>query len=202
MNPKKMPALEVFNKNREKNRTFDLLDLRSVSEFMRGFIPFSMNLPESESDFLVNLRKIWPHPRNVVVVTLHPEIPKQIQSAIKEAGGNLIGYLDYHEWTQAGYPILSLESIEFDELSNGVDVLIDVRTPSEWKSKQIPTSQNAPLSDLEGFARNLNRDQSYVAFCAGIYRGLNGAAKLRSEGLHVRYFSNGLNTWYERAHIK
>lgn len=197
MNLQKIPASEVFDKNREKNRTFDLLDLRSIPEFMHGFIPFSMNLPESESDFLVNLRKIWRHPRDVVVVTLHPKIPEQIQSAIQQVGGNLIGYLNIMEWIEAGYAILSLEGIKFDEISSDSDVLIDVRTASEWKSKQIPASYNVPLSELEDIVGELDRGQNYVAFCAGIYRGLNGAAKLRSEGFNVRYFANGLNTWYE-----
>lgn len=199
MNPQRISASEVFNKIRE-NRPFDLLDLRSVAEFMSGFIPFAMNLPESESNFLVNLRKIWSSPRDVVVVTLNSAIPDQIQSAFKEVGGNLIGYLNYHEWTQAGYPTLTLEGIEIDDLSKSSNVLIDVRMPSEWESKQIPASHNAPLSELENIARSLDRGQNYVAYCAGIYRGLNGAAKLRSEGFNVRYFDNGLNTWYE--HVK
>lgn len=199
MNPKKISASEVFNKIRG-NRPFDLLDLRSAAEFMNGFIPFAMNLPESESDFLVNLRKIWSSPRDVVVITLNSAITDQIQSAIKEVGGNLIGYLNYDEWTEAGYPTLTLEGIEIDELSKGSTVLIDVRTASEWESKQIPESHNAPLSELENIARSLDHGQNYVAYCAGIYRGLNGAAKLRSEGFNVRYFANGLNTWYE--HVK
>lgn len=196
MSLKRISAAEIFNQNQE-SQSFDLLDLRPISEFMAGFIPFSMSLPESESNFLINLRKIWASPRDVVVVTIHSVIPEQIQSAIKAVGGTLIGYLDYHEWTQAGYLTLTLEGIEFDELGRHSHVLIDVRTPSEWASKQIPMSQNAPLSDLEDIAQSLNRSQNYVAFCAGVYRGLNGAAKMRSEGLNVRYFANGLNTWYD-----
>ncbi|SHL14935.1 rhodanese-like domain-containing protein [Alicyclobacillus tolerans] len=198
MRPNKIFASEVFNKIQE-NRPFDLLDLRSVAEFMNGFIPFSMNLPESEPDFLVNLRKIWPNPRNVVVITLNSTIPDQVQSAIQIVGGNLIGYLNYNEWTEGGYPILTLEGIEIDELSKDSTVLIDVRTESEWKSKQIPKSLNVPLLDLENISRNLDHGQNYVVYCAGIYRGLNGAAKLRSEGYNVRYFANGLNTWYEHV---
>ena len=43
--------------------SLDVLDLRSVSDFLAGFIPGSINLPSDEENFVGNLRKIWPHPR-------------------------------------------------------------------------------------------------------------------------------------------
>lgn len=170
-----------------ETRPLDLLDLRPVSDFLVGFTPYAMNLPESEPHFLVNLRKIWPRPRAVVLVATHSGISDEVISAVHEVGGSVVGYVEFSHWKQAGYPVLTVEEVDVEEVLYQQPTLVDVRSQEEWARNRIPDSRNSrniPLPQLET-VDDWDLSQKYVAFCAGVYRGANGAAKMRSQGLDV-----------------
>ena len=113
-----------------ETRPVDLLDLRPVSDFLAGFIPYAMNLPESEPHFLVNLRKVWPRPRAVVLVATHSGISDEVVSAVHEVGGSVIGYVEFPHWKQAGYPVLTVEEVDIEEILHQQPTLVDVRRKS------------------------------------------------------------------------
>lgn len=197
MTVKRLPKAK-FPELLAAHRSGDILDIRPISQFMAGFIPFSINLPGDEPNFLANLRKVWPMPGDVVLVLDNSPIPKDILAFITDHGGTVTGHLSFDEWHQAGYPVLTLESTQAGELSQPSDTLIDVRTPAEWDIKHIATSHNLPLAELQTKIVQLSRSHSYVVYCAGIYRGLNGAATLHSMGFNVRYLANGLDVLLQK----
>ncbi|QQE78474.1 rhodanese-like domain-containing protein [Alicyclobacillus sp. SO9] len=181
--------------------SLDVLDLRSVSEFMAGFILGSINLPSSEKDFFSNLHKIWPHPRNVVFITEEAMVSTDILSFVREVGGTVQGYASYDEWKQAGYTTLTLETIKIDNLlKNRISFeFIDVRTEEEWTKKHVHGSINIPLSKLNWLDQELNIAKKYVAFCAGVYRGIAATAKLRAQGFDVLYLPYGMHAWEDHG---
>ncbi|QSO52890.1 rhodanese-like domain-containing protein [Alicyclobacillus curvatus] len=180
----------------------DVLDLRSVSDFLAGFIPGSINLPSDEENFTGNLRKIWPHPREVVVlISGESMVPTDVLSFVQEIGGAVKGYASFENWKRAEYHTLTLETIKIDKLLKNQSAfeLVDVRTEEEWLKKHIHGSRNIPLSKLNVLAHELDTAKKYVVFCAGVYRGVAGAAKLRAKGFDVRYLPGGVSTWEEKG---
>ncbi|MCY0892614.1 MAG: rhodanese-like domain-containing protein [Acidibacillus sp.] len=179
-----------------ENHSIDVLDIRSIFDFTQSFIPFSLCIPESEPDFLVHVRKIFPHPRDILVIGNHATIPQSIVDAIHQVGGHIVDYVNFHEWSDGGYPLLSIETMDIEDILEGSSIFIDVRTKLEWENKNIPGSIHIPLSEIRDIAKTMEPTTTYVTYCAGVYRGLNGAALMRSQGLTVRYLVNGLNAWY------
>ena len=186
---------------REKHANLELLDLRPVSEFMQGSIEGALNLPQDEPDFLTNLKKIWPKPGPVVLIPVIHDVPGAVLSAIDAVGGNVMGTVQVHEWAAKNYPVTKITPISLDEVLQDNDEfrLVDVRTLEEWQKRQIPGSVNLPLSELELARSTLNPTQEHVVFCAGVYRGIAGTAKLAAMGFPVRYFSGGVSAWYEHV---
>ncbi|PWI56786.1 rhodanese-like domain-containing protein [Sulfoacidibacillus thermotolerans] len=178
----------------ERKRSYDVLDIRSSAKFMAGFIPHSLHLPESELNFLTNLRKIWPSPREVILVTNKTSVSDHVFTAIHEIGGKVNGFIEFKQWYTAGYPVLSFEEITVQEIVENkiTPQFIDVRTKEEWEAKHIVHARNIPLATLDLSLLKIPKNITYVTFCAGVYRGINGAAKLRSHGYHVLYLAHGL----------
>ncbi|QSO53064.1 rhodanese-like domain-containing protein [Alicyclobacillus curvatus] len=186
---------------REKDADLELLDLRPVPEFIRGSIKGAMNLPQDEPDFLTNLKKIWPHPGPVALISTTHDIPGVVLFAIDAVGGNVVGTVQIHEWMEKNYPVTEITAISLDEVLQNHDEfsLVDVRTLEEWQKRHIPGSVNLPLSELEAAPSVLDSNQPHVVFCAGVYRGLAGTAKLAAMGFSTRYLAGGVHTWYEQT---
>lgn len=73
-------------------------------------------------------------------------------------------------------------------LTNGA-LVIDVRTPAEFKSRAYPRAKNIPLGDLDQRINELgNKDQTIVLYCASGAR--SGSAKRR---LIKAGYTNALN---------
>lgn len=193
-------SAEDLNEILQEKNSLDVLDLRPVSEFLSGFIPGSINLPEEESNFIGNLRKIWPEPRDVVLITGESTIPDDVLSAVKEVGGTVKGFVSYQDWEQAGYITFTLDSVRIEDVLENKEQyeLVDVRTEEEWRKNHIPGSYNIPLVNLSVLAHGMDRAKKYVAFCAGVYRGMAGAARLRSQGFDVLYLPGGVSAWDTR----
>ena len=142
------------------------------------------------------LTQTW-HPREVVLITEGSVVPTDIVTFVQEVGGTVKGCAFCEDWKQAGYNTLTLETIKIDHLLKNPSAfeLVDVRTEEKWLKRHIHGSRNIPLSKLNLLAHELNTAKKYVASCAGVYRGIAGAAKLRAQGLDVLYLPDGVNAW-------
>ena len=186
---------------REREQRPDLLDLRPVYEFIEGSIEGAMNLPGAEADFLSHLKKIWLYPGQVVLIAPLQDIQDKVASVVREMGGDTVGYVPFRDWARENRPVRRIQSISLDEVMERRRqlVLVDVRTPEEWERRHIPGSVNWPLSQLRTASAVLDKNTEVVVFCAGEYRGLAGAAKLRDLGYSVNYLTGGVSAWHEHS---
>ncbi|MDX9866413.1 MAG: FAD-dependent oxidoreductase [Kiritimatiellia bacterium] len=75
-------------------------------------------------------------------------------------------------------------------------VLLDVRTPDEFKSMRLPGSLSIPLGALRSRLHEVPRDRPVVAFCKISLRGYEAARILKAAGYtDVRVLDGGLATW-------
>lgn len=75
-------------------------------------------------------------------------------------------------------------------LSNGAKI-IDVRTPSEFKSGHIHGSINIPLQDLNTRFKKLNKNQAIITCCASGVRSASAKRILESKGFKEVYNGKG-----------
>jgi len=75
-------------------------------------------------------------------------------------------------------------------------VIIDVRTPAEFKEGHIPGVTNIPLEQLEARIGEVPKDKQVLLICRSGKRSAQGTALLRGKNLtNVYNITEGMNGW-------
>ena len=75
-------------------------------------------------------------------------------------------------------------------------ILIDVRTPAEYREGHIPGVANIPLDELEKRLGEIPKDKKVVLICRTGNRSAQGTRFLRSKGFdNVFNSTGGMSTW-------
>ncbi len=75
-------------------------------------------------------------------------------------------------------------------------VIIDVRTPGEYREGHIPGVANIPLDELEKRMSEVPKDKKVVLICRTGNRSAQGTKLLRSKGFdNVFNSTGGMSTW-------
>jgi rhodanese-related sulfurtransferase len=75
-------------------------------------------------------------------------------------------------------------------------ILIDVRTPGEYREGHIPGVVNIPLNELENRLAEVPKDKKVVIICRTGNRSAQGTKLLRSKGFdNVFNSTGGMSTW-------
>ena len=75
-------------------------------------------------------------------------------------------------------------------------IIIDVRTPGEYRDGHIPGVVNIPLDELEKRIGEIPKDKKVVLICRTGSRSAQGTRLLRSKGFNNVYNSTGgMSTW-------
>lgn len=75
-------------------------------------------------------------------------------------------------------------------------IIIDVRTPAEYRDGHIPGVTNIPLDELEQRMNEVPKDKKVVLICRTGNRSAQGTKLLRSKGLsNVFNSTGGMSTW-------
>ncbi len=75
-------------------------------------------------------------------------------------------------------------------------ILIDVRTPPEYREGHIPGVANIPLDELEKRLGEIPRDKKVVLICRTGNRSAQGTKLLRGKGFdNVFNSTGGMSTW-------
>lgn len=87
---------------------------------------------------------------------------------------------------------------ELDELLHDDDldeVLIDVRTPAEYKGGHIEEAENSPLSEIEKAAKHLKGVGTVYVSCGTGARSKQACDALINKGVNVVNVQGGLTAW-------
>lgn len=74
------------------------------------------------------------------------------------------------------------QKVDFSELKKSGALILDVRTPGEFKSGHIKGSKNIPLQELNKKMKSLKKDQIIITCCASGMRSGNAKNILKSAG--------------------
>ena len=97
-------------------------------------------------------------------------------------------------------PAKGVKAISTAELKNQLnrkDVqLIDVRTPGEFKARNIRQFQNIPLNVLPSKLSQLKKDQEVIVICQSGMRSSNACRILKKNGFtNVTNVRGGMSAW-------
>jgi rhodanese-related sulfurtransferase len=93
-------------------------------------------------------------------------------------------------------PKLTVE--EFDKKRTEKDtVVLDVRTPEEFKAGHVPGAVNLDIGDkdFDKKVEKLDKDKTYIVHCARGGRSARAAAKMKSNFANLYDFSGGMTAW-------
>lgn len=156
-----------------------ILDTRSETEFVNGFIPGSINIGLNGS--------FAPWAGALITDIKHPIIfladegkEQQVVTRLARVGyDNCIGYLQggVEAWKAAGKELHTITSITADELADALEqhptiMLLDVRKKSEYDAEHIIGAENLPLDNINSEMSRVDRDTTYYVHCAGGYRSV------------------------------
>ncbi len=80
-------------------------------------------------------------------------------------------------------------------MEGGKVIVVDVRTPGEWKRGHIPGARHIPLSQVRERASELPKDKDIVTYCAVGARSAGALRILKKLGYPRVFNFGGLSDW-------
>jgi phage shock protein E len=77
--------------------------------------------------------------------------------------------------------------VDYDDLVKQGAVILDVRSPAEYKQGHIKGSVNTPLNDLSQHISKIKKDTVIITCCASGIRSASAKGVLKSNGFTLVY---------------
>ncbi len=78
-------------------------------------------------------------------------------------------------------------------------VVVDIRSPEEWEAWHYPGAENRPMGELMASLRKLDRDRTYVLYCAQGPQAAFLAEQLQREGYEAYAYRGGIRSLQRQA---
>jgi hydroxyacylglutathione hydrolase len=196
---KPLPLEEVL---RLKSAGAQILDVREAAYFEAGHLAGAINIG------LCGQYATW---AGSILTREQPIVIIAEPGGEKEAGMRLgrIGFDHVKGYLEGGMRpldprpdlVAQVSRVTAAELSDSLrsqrpPVVVDVRTPQEWKAKHLSGSVNVPLSRFPGDTGQIPRGRDVVVHCASGYRSAIAASLLRREGMtSLTDLIGGMGAW-------
>ena len=179
-----------------------LLDVRDPNEFAQSHLSGSINVGLA-GQYATWAGTVLTRERAIVIIA-EPGREQEAATRLGRIGfDEIAGYLEGGMHALAARPDLlgrteraTAAAVAAELASPAPPVVLDVRTPSEWQSKQIAGSVNVPLNQLQARIAELPRNRRIVVHCAGGYRSSIAISMLQRHGLdHLAELTGGMAAW-------
>jgi rhodanese-related sulfurtransferase/glyoxylase-like metal-dependent hydrolase (beta-lactamase superfamily II) len=183
-----------------------ILDVRDAAEYAKGHMTGSINIGLS-GQYATWAGTLLDPTRSIVIIA---EPGREEEAALRLGrigfdqvegclNGGMAALADRPDLIQAtervSVPMLT-EELE----SSDPPVIIDVRSPQEWRDGHIPESRNIPLSQLKQRFEEFPTGRRIAVHCAGGYRSSIAASMLRRNGIaDVMELAGGITAWEAAA---
>ncbi len=165
-----------------------ILDTRPANEFVKGFIPQSINIGLN-GDFAPWVGTLIVDVYQPILLITGPGKEEESVTRLSRVGfDNVLGYLDggFRAWVNAGKETDSIPRITAEEFERrfipGKDKVIDVRKESEYAVAHVEDAYNWPLAYINTWIKDINPSEHFYIHCAGGYRSAIAASILQARG--------------------
>src|SRR5262245_7465224 len=208
----------------EGRAPFALIDIREAGEYNSSHIPGASPMPRRQLEFL--MRHAVPHPSTPVILcdddgrraplaattvermgyrnvsVLDGGINRWVTEGLPTEWGTNVPSKDFGEKVEVVHHVPELEATDLATRMRRGDklVILDTRTPEEFRRFCIPGGRNVPGGELSlritDITRHLDRDTTIIVNCAGRTRSIIGTRVLQRMGLaNVYGLKNGTAGW-------
>ena len=188
-----------------------ILDTRAETEFVKGFVPGSINIGLN-GRFAEWAGSLLPFDLPIYLIT-DPGKEKETIVRLARVGFEKInGYLDggFEAWKKSGEKVDMIVEVEPDELLMDMQfdnnlVVLDVRKENEFAEGHLPEAMNMPLSGMTDPATMANIEDGHNLYvhCAGGYRSVIACSLLKRQGIHnLRNISGGWNAIKQQEKVQ
>jgi glyoxylase-like metal-dependent hydrolase (beta-lactamase superfamily II)/rhodanese-related sulfurtransferase len=187
----------------EMDRGSLVIDVRDSAGFGGFHIPGSLNIGfEKQLANWVGM-VVEPDADLLLVVPGKKEYERMTTELHRIGYDRIFGYLSggIMSWLMSGYPVHQLHQTSPHQLHELPDskkhILLDVRTPEEWKQGKIADAEHFPLTDvLDGKYPQQDKESEIITYCGTGYRSNIAASFLQRHGyLRVRSLAGGIFAW-------
>ncbi len=132
------------------------------------------------------------------VVPRYPVTRAPLERVRQEEGRLPLDLLERLVGERRTVELLNLEQAELEILKWQIDeipedaLVVDVRSPADYKTWHYPGAVNIPLAELPQRATELPKDRPIVLYCPVGYQSLDGAELLRRLGYEAYSFRGGV----------
>lgn len=198
-----------FTKNMFNDDSCVIIDTRNAVEFCKGHIPGSMNFPlgaaggaivgHEDGNFAIWIGTCLSNKTDLLLVNAPGKDSEALQRLARIGYTNVRGVLcgGIDAYVQGDHAVTRNSRINLfcgpslaDYISQGYQ-LLDVRTKGEFEGNTVKGAINIPLAQLDSLTGLLNKDQKYIAFCAGGFRSTIAASILKARGFKVQDVDKG-----------
>ena len=165
-----------------------ILDTRKPADFVKGFIPNSINIGV-DGQFAVWVGTLVLDIKQPILLITEPGREEEVVTRLSRVGyDNTLGFLKggFAQWKDSGNAVDTIQSITveeaFDMAKTHALPIVDVRKKSEFNSEHIIDALNAPLDYVNDSMKLLDKDKTYLVHCAGGYRSVIFASILKARG--------------------
>jgi rhodanese-related sulfurtransferase/glyoxylase-like metal-dependent hydrolase (beta-lactamase superfamily II) len=183
-----------------------ILDVRDAAEYAKGHMTGSINIGLS-GQYATWAGTLLDPTRSIVIIA-EPGREEEAALRLGRIGFDQVeGYLNGGMAALADRPdlIQATERVSVPMLTEELEssdppVIIDVRSPQEWRDGHIPESRNIPLSQLKQRFEEFPTGRRIAVHCAGGYRSSIAASMLRRNGIaDVMELAGGITAWEAAA---
>ena len=166
-----------------------VLDVRSTTDFVKGFIPNSIFIG-IDGGFAPWVGIIIKKVETPILLICDKDRLEEVSTRLSRVGfDNILGHLSggIEAWEQDDLQTLnSISAKDFSAIyqaDNTIDI-VDVRKETEYITRHIISAKLAPLSDLKKESAEVIKDKENYVHCAGGYRSVIACSLLKREGIH------------------
>ena len=178
-----------------------VIDARSPKEFGAGHFPGSINIGLGSPSFSTWTGFMISGDKPIALVLDSESDAKKARLELARIGfDNLVGYITADALTEnQTLPQISVRELEAGLKSNG-PLVIDVRTPTEWKSGHIDGARHLPLSAFARQELDLPKDRKIAVICGSGYRSSIATSLLQASGYKaLANVTGGMTAYTESA---
>ncbi len=181
-----LPPLDEMTEEELKHAVKDgavVLDIRPPAQFGAGHFPGSINIGVASPSFSTWTGFMVPGEKAIALVVNSAEDAKRARLELARIGfDNVLGYVKATALSE----MEKLPQITVAQLKAGLrddgPLVIDVRTPNEWKSGHIEGARHIPLANFAKQLPDLPDDRKIAVICGSGYRSSVASSLLQARG--------------------
>ncbi|NRA13137.1 MAG: MBL fold metallo-hydrolase [Crocinitomicaceae bacterium] len=186
-------SLDEFNSEVENGAL--ILDVRTQSEFIKGFIPNSLFIGLNGTFAMWVGAVIENINQKIVLVVPEGQEEETIKRLSRVGYDGAIGFLNggIQTYTEAGNELKKITSVSAEKIAESLDTVnvVDVRKPREFETEHLCNAKHYPLDYMSDNLSELNKDTEYHVHCAGGYRSIIAISLLMKNGYSKLIDING-----------